>query len=253
MKQYIFFILYFLISYSFGQTRTIHTYVALCDNVNQGIVPVPKSLGNGQDPKSNLYWGAAFGLKTYFKSKTNDWQLVKTLTASEPHILERLLFKHRTEEVYMLADAFDGAYIKTCIEEFLCASNGQNQFQINHNDESLSFGGGSNLVAFLGHNGLMDFDVSTDYKLNEEKQIDVIILACYSRNYFSPKIKAANAKPLLWTNHLMAPEAYTYKAALDGWIVREQPSEIEERAAQTYNQYQKCGIQGARNLFSSGF
>ena len=29
--------------------RSIHVLVALCDNVHQGIVPVPKSLGNGQD------------------------------------------------------------------------------------------------------------------------------------------------------------------------------------------------------------
>ncbi|HEX6730669.1 MAG TPA: hypothetical protein VF074_11680, partial [Pyrinomonadaceae bacterium] len=39
----------------------IHVFVALADNVNQGIVPVPPSLGNGDNPATNLYWGAAFG------------------------------------------------------------------------------------------------------------------------------------------------------------------------------------------------
>jgi len=37
------------------QTRVIHILVALCDNENQGIVPVPKAIGNGQDPGNNLY------------------------------------------------------------------------------------------------------------------------------------------------------------------------------------------------------
>ncbi len=40
--------------------RTIHVFVALADNQNQGIVPVPAALGNGEDPERNLYWGSAF-------------------------------------------------------------------------------------------------------------------------------------------------------------------------------------------------
>ena len=51
----------------------------------------------------------------------------------------------------------------------------------------------------------------------------------------------------------MAPEAYTLKSAIDGWLQNETGLQIEERAAQTYHQYQKCGIKGARNLFTTGF
>lgn len=50
--------------------RTIHVFVALCDNVNQGIIPVPTMLGNGRDPRNNLYWGAAFGVKNFFKKQS---------------------------------------------------------------------------------------------------------------------------------------------------------------------------------------
>ena len=55
-----------------GPTKTIHVFVALCDNDNQGIVPVPKKLGNGNDPGNNLYWGALYGIRTYLK-KSKDW------------------------------------------------------------------------------------------------------------------------------------------------------------------------------------
>lgn len=48
------------------ELRTIHVFVALCDNVNQGIVHVPEKIGNGQDPKSNLYWK-----NYYFKLSNN--------------------------------------------------------------------------------------------------------------------------------------------------------------------------------------
>jgi hypothetical protein len=47
--------------------RVVHAFVALCDNKHQGIVPVPAILGNDDDPKNNLYWGAMYGVKTFFK------------------------------------------------------------------------------------------------------------------------------------------------------------------------------------------
>jgi hypothetical protein len=34
---------------------SVHVLVALCDNEHQGIVPVPKKLGNGSDIAGNLY------------------------------------------------------------------------------------------------------------------------------------------------------------------------------------------------------
>ena len=52
-----------------------HVVVALCDNVNQGIVPVPKAIGDGRDPRTNLYWGARFGVRTYFRN-TPGWRSV---------------------------------------------------------------------------------------------------------------------------------------------------------------------------------
>jgi len=50
----------------------IHVFVALADNVNQGIVPVSPSLGDGDNPKTNLYWGAAFGVKTFFAKESGE-------------------------------------------------------------------------------------------------------------------------------------------------------------------------------------
>ena len=52
--------------------KVVHVLVALCDNKYQGIVPVPAFLGNGEDAQKNLYWGAAFGVKTFF-SKSANW------------------------------------------------------------------------------------------------------------------------------------------------------------------------------------
>lgn len=236
-----------------SEIKTIHVYVALCDNKNQGIVPVPAAIGNGQDASKNLYWGAGYGVKSFFKNKTTDWKFLKSIPSNNPFILERVLFKHATKDVYLLADAYDGAKIKTCIEDFLKASNGQEPINISYEGKKLGFGGNANLISYIGHDGLMDFSVDVSFKTITQKKKDVIILACYSKNYFSKHIQKAQANPILWTTHLMAPEAYTLKSAIDGWLNNETGTQIDERAAQTYHQYQKCGIKGARNLFTTGF
>ena len=51
----------------------------------------------------------------------------------------------------------------------------------------------------------------------------------------------------------MAPEAYTLKATIDGWLMEESDEAIAERAAQAYHKYQKCGLRGARGLFKKGY
>lgn len=235
-----------------AEPKTVHVFVALCDNVNQGIVPVPAKIGNGQDPSNNLYWGCGYGIKSFFKLKTTEWIFQKTIPSTDDKVLERVLFKHKTENCFMLAEAYDGKFIKTCTEDFLRASNRQNEVVIGVEDIQLKFGGKSDLIAYIGHDGLMEFDVDLTYKTVEETPPEVIILACYSKKFFGPEIKSSQAIPLLWTTHLMAPEAYTLKAALDGWLLNESGAAIDERAAQAYHKYQKCGISGARNLFTTG-
>jgi len=88
-----------------GQSKAIHVFVALCDNEHQGIVPVPKTLGNGDDPANNLYWGALYGTKAFLK-RSKDWTLVATQKRPSDTVLERVVFKHSTGHAYLVADAY---------------------------------------------------------------------------------------------------------------------------------------------------
>jgi hypothetical protein len=74
-----------------------------------------------------------------------------------------------------------------------------------------------------------------------------------SKTYFAAPLRVSGAQPLLWTTGLMAPEAYTLKSAIDGWILNETHAQIRERAAAAYDKYQKCGIKGARRLLTTGW
>ena len=232
--------------------RTVHVFVALCDNINQGIVPVPAFMGNGKDAKQNLYWGLGGGVKTYFKN-SKEWKLVKTIKDPKEKILERVIFKHKTSNVYLLADAYDGAEIKQTIIDFFKASSGNFSTKIKLDSLTINFGGDSNLISYIGHDGLMDFNLDINFKQNNNKKRDAIILSCISKRFFATNLKQTGANPLVWTTGLMAPEAYTLKWALDGWVLNESDEQIRERAAQAYNKYQKCGIKASRNLLVTGW
>src|SRR5205807_2629974 len=52
----------------------------------------PPALGNGRDPQRNLYWGAAYGVKTYFKA-SEDWGLAWSGRGAQDAILKRCVFK----------------------------------------------------------------------------------------------------------------------------------------------------------------
>jgi hypothetical protein len=101
--------------------RVAHVFVALADNANQGIIPVPAKLGNGRDPANNLYWGAAFGVKSYFRTSPG-WQLIQCSAGPKPSVMERCLFKNAQSDFYVVADAYDGSQIRQTVTDFLSAA-----------------------------------------------------------------------------------------------------------------------------------
>lgn len=232
-------------------TNTIHVFVALCDNKYQGIVPVPVKIGNGQDPNSNLYWGCGMGMRTYFKN-SKEWKWLKTQKLDSLR-LERIVFKHFLHNYYMVLDAYDGHYIEQCTKDFLNSSCGKFKDTLTIQNKTLGIAGHSQLIAYVGHDGLMDFQLSDIFQNTDKKKRDLIILACYSKRFFSPHLKVAYINPIVWTSGLMCPEAYTFHDALTGYVKKETNEQIRTRAALAYSHYQKCSVKAARNLLLTGW
>ena len=234
------------------QPRVVHVLVALCDNLHQGIVKVPVGIGNGQNARTNLYWGAGYGVKTHF-DRSEEWKHVPCDSSAETHILDRAIWKHRDSAVYVVAEAYDGRNIREATLDLLTYASGKIARPVKAGGVSLNAGGAADLVAYVGHDGLMDFQLEETFTGPTTNTRQTIILACISKRFFAEHIRATLAQPLLWTTGLMAPEAYTLKAALEGWVMRESPAAIRERAAAAYDKYQRCGINGARRLLVTGW
>jgi hypothetical protein len=241
-----------------GKLRTVHVFVALADNDHQGIVPVARILGNGEDPEHNLYWGSAYGVKAFF-SHSPQWKRLGCSAKPKAAILERCIFVYGTADVYLVADAYRGSEIKQAIWDFLDSAVGGGAESIPATGPNVGplrklpiYGSADGLV-YIGHDGLMDFQLPKYPRQRDGTHRDAVVLACASKQYFGEAIRTGGAYPLLWTTNLMAPEAYTLKSALDGWIAGENREQIRDRAAGAYDKYQKCGARAARRLFATGW
>ncbi|BAV05555.1 hypothetical protein SAMN05421788_108306 [Filimonas lacunae] len=229
----------------------IHVFVALCDNKYQGIVPVPPAIGNGQSPSSNLYWGCDYGILTYFR-KSKEWTMVRKYRVDSLR-LERAIFRHAKEKYYLVADAYDGKHIKQCTVDFLKSCAGLQKDTIQTKERVLGINGNARLLAYIGHDGLMDFRLNQHFQNTDSVKRDAIILACISRNYFTPHLRPTQVRPLVWTTGLMCPEAYTLHDALSSYIRNETAEAIRSSAAKAYATFQKCSEKAARALLVTGW
>lgn len=244
-----------------ARPRLVHVFVALADNEHQWIAPVPPAIGNGDDPGKNLYWGAMYGVRAYFR-KSRAWKEIAVTKNLNSFVLERSVFLHRASGTYMVADAYRGREIKRALRDFFQAAAGRAPSIAELGEKARGtkppLPSKASLVVYVGHDVLMEPLPLTEFMLRgrfssagEEKR-EAIMLACKSKQFFRFFLRPTGARPLLWTTGLMAPEAYTLKAALDGWIASEGQERIRARAAAAYAKYQKISLKAARRLFSSG-
>ena len=167
--------------------------------------------------------------------------------------LERLIFKHKTHNYYLVADAYNGKYIKESTIDFFESCSGKIKNVVNINGVSLGIYGNAKLLSYIGHDGLMDFSLPQSFISTDNISRDAIMLACYSKRYFSAPLLPTKARPLVWSTHLMSPEAYTLHDALESYVNNQSPENIRTSAAKAYARYQKCSEKAARGLLVTGY
>jgi hypothetical protein len=237
-----------------GKTLIAHVIVALCDNEYQGIVPVPKAIGNGDDPQNNLYWGAGYGVKTFFRRSPN-WKTISLAASDNPKVLDQAVFKReiirngKKVTAYVFAEAWRGREIAAATEKFLKITQGTHSQTITADRAEISVGRDAHVIAYVGHNGLMDFYPPELHKNSDDKLArGAIILACKSHEYFKNLIDSPTSL-LLTTRSFMAPEAYSLEAAITSWFENSDNKKVVADASKAYAKYQKISEKSARTVF----
>jgi hypothetical protein len=230
-----------LVLYALINLRTvaaeIRVFVALADNKTQGIVPVPPKIGDGDDAQHNLYWGCDEALPVVLRG-SKDWTLASRKPGAKPSVIESVTFEHQNGSWRLIADAYRGSAIRECIGDFIQTLSSERP------REELP------LVAYIGHNGLMDFSLPDEILIREGPGRDAIVLCCMSERYFTIPLAKVRARPVLTTTQLMYPGGFLLRDALAGWTRGEAPRRMRERAAAAYSRNQGISLKAALGVFS---
>jgi len=221
-----------LIQVACAAPKNVMLFVALCDNASQGIAPVPAKIGNGDNPETNLYWGCTDGFAGCFGS-SKSWKLVKKESPADARILRRLVYRNESAGVEITAEAWRGSEIKACLTAF----------------ESALVSGKHDLCAYIGHNVLMDGEVSPN-TAKATKPVDAIVLCCMSESYFKERLTKIGARPVLLTTQLMYPGSFILRDGLPVWAKGGSLEEVRDSAAGAYSRNQKISVRVAKGVFA---
>jgi hypothetical protein len=212
--------------------KQVRVFVALCDNKSQGIVPVGAKIGNGDDPDANLYWGCSDGFGSFFP-KSGRWKVTASEKDVSVTVLRRLSLRHTEADIGLVAEAYRGSQIRQCLKDFEEAAC-SNKFD---------------LVAFIGHNGFMDFNLEAPNK-TEGNSTEVVVLCCFSEKYFGDRLRSLGCHPFLTTQQLMYPGSFLLDAALEKWRGGGSRNEVRVAAAKAYAKNQKISVRAATGIFA---
>jgi hypothetical protein len=215
--------------------RTIGVFVALADNENQGIVPVPAAIGDGEDPERNLYWGTAEGLKGVF-DKSPRWRLTERNDQPQGNgVLRSRTYRHGRTGAVLSARAYRGVAIRRCLLDFEAAV------------QTRAF----DLAVYIGHNGLMDFSLPLPTgAAGSAGSADCIVLCCKSESYFRTRLGSLGGRPVLLTTQFMYPGSFILEAAAEAWLDGAALADVRERAGAAYAANQKIATEAGLGVFA---
>jgi len=216
--------------------RTIGVFVALADPKHQGLAALPESIGDGDNAETNLYWGNDEGLKGIF-DRSRKWKLVdKNETAQSEVVLSRRTYRRVGVNLVMIARAYRGSAMKHCIQDF----------------EGAVAHGAFDLVVFIGHDGLMDFQLPMPARAADQRKTpDCMALCCLSENHMKTRLLAAGGRPIVLTTQKMYPGAFILEAVANTWEAGKGLTEMRKSAGNSYSLNQKISKKAALGVFSN--
>lgn len=239
-----------------GEPLVAHVLVPLCDNMHQGIVPTSESLGNGLDPDHNLYWMTSKGVKRYFRDLP-DWKMVEDNKEVSENIMERVVFTKSFDNganLILVADAYRGDRMPECLDDYFNSLSGHLIDSVEVNGIYVQINGRADLMAFNGHNGLMDESTTYQYADENTKPKDAVSISCASSGFFKDHYWSTSSYPLVHTTNLLYPGAFILEGILNKWAMLENEESCKKAAGNAYYKHKpKSGPNGSQNLFNYGW
>lgn len=235
-----------------NEALVVHVFVPLCDNKYQGIVKVGAKLGDGRNLKTNLYWGAGYGLKTWF-TRAKEWNYLGSIFNPDSSVLERAVYSRKYAEgakVLLVIDGYKGDKMEDCLMDYFNSLAGKLNDTLVLNQLKIPAFGNADLLVFNGHNGLIDNDYPW-IENTDGKERDAVVIACVSDNYFTARFPRLKAYPLITTTNFLPPEAYIISAIIDNWATMQTEEKIRKSAGEAMAKIHKIAVQPCINTFKT--
>jgi hypothetical protein len=248
-----------------GRPLVVTVHVALCDN---SVVWCGRGgLGNGDDPRRNLFWGGAAGFRAIF-DRARGFRRVFLDKGDGKTILERAVYRMRVRrpsgrlrrlgvkkgfELMLVGLAYRGKRIAIASDTFIKQVTGSTGSTLRLKDgRTLHFGASGHVVGYAGHNHLMD---EIDYRFPAHKrtqQLGYFALSCLNAPYLAEKLCSSRTSALLLTLSLMYPGAFTINGLVRGIASGATQQQVYLKGVKQYARFQKRPEKVIRRAFTHG-
>lgn len=251
-----------------GRPLVVHAHVPLCSN--EIIWCGNERLGNGDDPRSNLYWATSGGFRGWFGRRGSGWKLVHRGPGDDHDVLEVMVWKKREApgrawrqrgvagpfDVYVVAWAWRGTAMQRAIDAYVADLYGSKPRMLRLDEGvELQAGGAAHVVAFVGHNGWMDippYDWATAAaQAGDAPPKGTIAIACMTAPYLAAYVPAKTRVPLLMTTGLIFAGAHGFEGALSAFAQARSFGQIRAAAAENHAAGQDKSVRAVRGLFTN--
>ena len=249
-----------------GKPLVVEVHVPLCDS---SIIPCGNArLGDGDNPETNLYWSTSPGFGRWFARRGSGWTRVLEQTAGETddkdvlavHVYRRVVaapssWKKRGApsklEIDIVIHGWRGTAIDRALAAYAADVSGQGARTLTLGDGSkLDAGGAAQIVAWVGHNRLMDVDAYTWPEAGSATK-GTIAIACHTAAYMEDNVPAATRVPLLMTRDFLFANAAPLEAAVLAFARGGDYATIRVDAATAYAGVRKRTVKQVAGAFTN--
>jgi hypothetical protein len=258
-----------------GKPLVVQVHVPLCDN---SIIRCGgRGLGDGDDLRRNLYWATTEGLAGWMGRRGSGWtQELRTTGAAlgEPRVLEIRVWRRElpvprawagpgmpaTFVVRLVGFAWRGAAIDAALSAYLADLFGSRARVLTLPGSAFAprtiveAGGAARVVAWVGHNRLMDAGPNWDeLQRSQDRSFrkGTLAVACYSADYLRPTVVDPSRVPLLMTASLVMASSAALEGGLMAFLSGGDLSEIRTGGASGYAAGQRRPVERVRSAFTN--
>jgi hypothetical protein len=233
-----------------GKSLVVEVHVPLCDNTI--IACGNAKLGDGDNPATNLYWSTTPGFGRWFARKGSGWTQVsiERKDTGDKDVLEKLTYRRtittpaawrkrgapKQFKLEVVVRAWRGSAIDRALATYA-------------NDVS-GAGTTAQIVAFVGHNRLMDVD-EFKWPAPGSEVKGAIAIACDTAPYMKKQVSAATRVPLLMTSDLLFANAAPLEAAVLAFARGGGYAQIRKHAATAYAGVRKRPVEKVIGAFTN--